>query len=70
MAVTGELAAQLAAGPVGAYGLTKRAFNHAVLPNLEDVLDYEAYLQDIAARGNEHQEGVAAFLEKRQPKFN
>jgi 2-(1,2-epoxy-1,2-dihydrophenyl)acetyl-CoA isomerase len=69
MAVTGKLAAQLAAGPVGAYGLTKRAFNRAVLPNLEDVLDYEAHLQDIAARGNEHQEGVAAFLEKRQPKF-
>ena len=70
MAVTGQLAAQLAAGPVGAYGLTKRAFNRAVLPNLEDVLDYEAHLQDIAARGSEHKEGVAAFLEKRQPKFN
>ncbi len=59
----------LALGPLGAFGLAKRAFNRAVLPNLEDVLDYEAHLQDIAARLPEHQEGVAAFLEKRLPQF-
>jgi 2-(1,2-epoxy-1,2-dihydrophenyl)acetyl-CoA isomerase len=59
----------LALGPLGAFGLAKRAFNRAVLPNLEDVLDYEAHLQDIAARLPEHQEGVAAFLEKRMPDF-
>ncbi len=59
----------LSLGPAGAFGLAKRAFNRAVLPNLEDVLDYEAHLQDIAARRPEHQEGVAAFMEKRTPEF-
>jgi 2-(1,2-epoxy-1,2-dihydrophenyl)acetyl-CoA isomerase len=62
-------ARQLARGPVDAMGLAKRAFNKAFLSNLEAVLDYEAHLQDIAARGNEHQEGLQAFLEKREPKF-
>lgn len=66
---TAALAASLAAGPVGAFGLTKRAFNRAVLPNLEDALDYEAHMQEIASKGGEHREGVAAFLEKRPPKF-
>ena len=62
-------AAGLAAGPVGAMGLAKRAFNKAVLPNLEAVLDYEAHLQEIAGHRPEHKEGVSAFLEKRPPQF-
>jgi 2-(1,2-epoxy-1,2-dihydrophenyl)acetyl-CoA isomerase len=60
-------AAGLAQGPVHAIGLTKRAFNKAVLGNLEQVLDYEAHLQEIAGHGAEHKEGVQAFLEKRPP---
>jgi 2-(1,2-epoxy-1,2-dihydrophenyl)acetyl-CoA isomerase len=59
----------LAKGAVHAIGFTKRDFNHAVLPGLEQVLDYEAYTQDIAGKGAEHNEGVKAFLEKRQAKF-
>jgi len=62
-------AVALAHGPVSVFGLAKRAFNKAVLPNLEEVLDYEAYLQDIAAQGEEHREGLQAFLEKRPPNF-
>ncbi|GAB4489232.1 MAG: 2-(1,2-epoxy-1,2-dihydrophenyl)acetyl-CoA isomerase PaaG [Anaerolineales bacterium] len=64
-----QFAAQLAAGPVGAFGLSKRLFNRAVLPNLEELLDYEAHIQEIASKGAEHREGVAAFLEKRMPNF-
>jgi len=64
-----ELAAQMAAGPTRALGLTKRAFNHALLPHLEDVLDYEAHLQEAAGRTADHREGVKAFLEKREPVF-
>jgi len=64
-----KLAAQLAAGPTRALGLTKRAFNHALLPHLEDVLDYEAHLQEAAGRTADHREGVKAFLEKREPVF-
>jgi 2-(1,2-epoxy-1,2-dihydrophenyl)acetyl-CoA isomerase len=59
----------LAQGPVRAMGLAKRAFNKAVLGNIEQVLDYEGHLQEIAGKGPEHREGVQAFLEKRPAKF-
>lgn len=62
-------AAELAQGPLDAIGLTKRSFNKAVLPGLEQALDYEAHLQEIAARGPDHSEGLQAFLEKRRPDF-
>lgn len=62
-------ARELAQGPTRAFGLAKRDFNKAVLGNLEAVLDYEAHIQDIAGRGAEHKEGVAAFLEKRAANF-
>jgi 2-(1,2-epoxy-1,2-dihydrophenyl)acetyl-CoA isomerase len=62
-------AVQLAQGPVHAMGLAKRDFNKAVLSNLEHVLDYEAFNQDIAGQDAEHKEGVQAFLEKRKPKY-
>jgi 2-(1,2-epoxy-1,2-dihydrophenyl)acetyl-CoA isomerase len=62
-------AAQLAAGPIHAMGLAKRDFNKAILPNLEAVLDYEAHNQEVAGKGAEHREGLAAFNEKRAPKY-
>jgi len=64
-----SLARQLARGPIGAFGLSKRLFNRAVLPNLAEVLEYESQIQEIAGHRPEHAEGVAAFLEKRPPKF-
>ena len=64
--VAGKLATSLAAGPTGAYGLTKRLFNKSMLPNLEEVLEFEGELQEIASKGEEHRKGVKAFLEKRQ----
>ncbi len=62
-------AQRLAQGPVRTMGLAKRAFNRAILPHLEAVLDYEAHIQDIAFRTPEHHEGLAAFYEKRPPRF-
>lgn len=62
-------ARQLAAGPTKAYGLTKRAINRAVFWDLEELLEYEAHLQEIAGRSDDFQEGVTAFLEKRQPAY-
>ncbi|MFH2038789.1 MAG: enoyl-CoA hydratase [Chloroflexota bacterium] len=64
------LAGMLANGPVEAFGLAKRAFNRSVLPNLEDALEHEADLQEIASHSSEHAEGVSAFIEKRFPNFN
>ncbi|MBW8011662.1 MAG: 2-(1,2-epoxy-1,2-dihydrophenyl)acetyl-CoA isomerase [Chloroflexi bacterium] len=64
-----EFANQLARGPVNAMGYTKRDFNKAIIPNLEEMLDYEAHIQEIVGRGPDHQEGLAAFLEKREPDY-
>jgi 2-(1,2-epoxy-1,2-dihydrophenyl)acetyl-CoA isomerase len=63
---TTDLATRLAQGPTRAIGLTKRAFNRAVYADLAGALDYEAHLQEIAGRTEDHREGVAAFREKRQ----
>jgi 2-(1,2-epoxy-1,2-dihydrophenyl)acetyl-CoA isomerase len=60
---------ELAQGPVQAMGLAKRDFNKSILPRLKEVLDYEAHIQDIAGRGDDHHEGLAAFREKRRPEF-
>ena len=62
-------ALNLARGPRQAFALAKRSFNRSVYPNLEQVLDYEAHLQEIAAHTTDHAEGVTAFLEKRPPNF-
>jgi 2-(1,2-epoxy-1,2-dihydrophenyl)acetyl-CoA isomerase len=64
-----EMAKALASGPIHAMGLTKRDFNKAVYPNLEQVLDYEAHIQEIARLGAEHKEGVRSFVEKRIPNW-
>ncbi|MDX9993198.1 MAG: enoyl-CoA hydratase-related protein [Anaerolineales bacterium] len=62
-------AAELARGPLGAFGLSKRLYNKAILPNLAEILEYEGQIQEIAGKSLEHKEGVSAFLEKRSPKF-
>lgn len=66
---TYALASRLAGMPTRAIGLTKRGFNRAVMPHLDDVLDFEADLQELAARTHDHREGIAAFREQRQPIF-
>ena len=69
-ATSRQLADRLAALPTVAIGLTKRAFNRAVLPDLAAHLAYEAELQEIAAGTADHREGLAAALEKRRPTFS
>jgi 2-(1,2-epoxy-1,2-dihydrophenyl)acetyl-CoA isomerase len=64
-----ELAEHLAKGPTKAFGLTKRAVNRAVFDDLEELLDYEASLQEIAGRSDDFAEGVKAFVEKRPPAY-
>jgi 2-(1,2-epoxy-1,2-dihydrophenyl)acetyl-CoA isomerase len=39
------------------------------LSTLPAALDYEAHLQEIAGRTEDHREGVKAFLEKRTPSY-
>jgi len=64
-----EVAAQLAALPTRAIGMTKRLIDHAPNATLERQLEREAELQAAATQTEDFREGVAAFLEKRPPEF-
>jgi 2-(1,2-epoxy-1,2-dihydrophenyl)acetyl-CoA isomerase len=66
---TRELAMRLAKGPTKAIGLAKRSMNRALTMDLEELMEYEAYAQEIAGASADYQEGVAAFSEKRQANF-
>jgi 2-(1,2-epoxy-1,2-dihydrophenyl)acetyl-CoA isomerase len=62
-------AASLAAGPGLAYRLTKQAVAQSLANDLETQLDLEARLQAEAGSSDDFMEGVAAFREKRAPRF-
>ncbi len=66
---TVELAAEYAARPTRGIGLTKRLFEHAYTASLDEQLELEAALQQEATGTADFAEGVAAFLEKRAPRF-
>jgi len=63
------LAMKLAQSAPIALALAKRALSRTHEMNLEEALDYEAQLQSVAGRSDDHKEGVAAFVEKRAPSF-
>lgn len=67
---TQERAAGLAALPTRAIAMSKRLFARAATSRLEDQLELEAQLQVAATRTEDFAEGVAAFLEKRDPRFS
>jgi 2-(1,2-epoxy-1,2-dihydrophenyl)acetyl-CoA isomerase len=64
-----ERAAELAALPTRGVALTKRLFDHAENATLEEQLELEAQLQAVATQTADFREGVDAFLEKREPRF-
>jgi 2-(1,2-epoxy-1,2-dihydrophenyl)acetyl-CoA isomerase len=63
------LAERLAALAPGACALTKRRLERAWSETLDEALDAEAEAQGVAGAEPDHAEGLAAFLEKRSPRF-
>jgi 2-(1,2-epoxy-1,2-dihydrophenyl)acetyl-CoA isomerase len=58
-----------ATAPTKSVGLIKKMLNRSSTATLEDMLEYEAYCQEIAGQSDDYKEGVTAFLEKRKPSF-
>jgi len=67
---TRALAEKIAAGPPLALRMAKELVNRAAASSdLETALNLEALSQSVAITSDDHREGVAAFFEKRPPKF-
>jgi 2-(1,2-epoxy-1,2-dihydrophenyl)acetyl-CoA isomerase len=64
-----RIARGLAAGPTKGYGLIKKALYASGGNTLDAQLDLERDLQREAGFSEDYREGVAAFLQKRQPQF-
>jgi len=63
------LARRLAAGPTRSYASSKQALNTFIYSDLDGQLELEAELQHALGRTNDFMEGVAAFVEKRDPAY-
>lgn len=59
----------LASGPTFALGVAKKMFKLMYQPDLETLLDAEAWAQGLTLMTDDHKEGVTAFFEKRKPTF-
>jgi 2-(1,2-epoxy-1,2-dihydrophenyl)acetyl-CoA isomerase len=64
-----RVAEYYANAPTLAIGMIKKMLNKATHSDLETMLQYEAYCQEIAGRSEDYREGVTAFNEKRKPTF-
>jgi 2-(1,2-epoxy-1,2-dihydrophenyl)acetyl-CoA isomerase len=64
-----DVAARLAVFSPRALALTKRALQRSWSVDLDEALEDEAFRQGIAGATADHAEGLAAFLEKRPPRF-
>lgn len=69
-AVLKEYTSYFAQAPTKSVGLIKKMLQKSTQATLDEMLDYEAYCQEIAGWSEDYKEGVAAFLEKRSPRFS
>jgi 2-(1,2-epoxy-1,2-dihydrophenyl)acetyl-CoA isomerase len=66
---TAALASRLAVMPTPALGSTKQALYASFESDLDIALEGEAVGQALCGRTADHEEGVAAFFERREPNF-
>ena len=64
-----KVAEYYAKAPTKAIGMMKKMLNKATSSDLDTMLQYEAYCQEIAGNSADYKEGVTAFNEKRKPSF-
>ncbi len=64
-----ELAGVLAAGPTKAFGWIKASLKAAATSDLAAALEFEGRAQADLLAGSDHHEAIAAFVEKRPPRF-
>jgi 2-(1,2-epoxy-1,2-dihydrophenyl)acetyl-CoA isomerase len=69
MDTVNQLASEFANAPTRTIGYIKQAVEFASHSTLEDALNMEAELQDMAASTADHTEGITSFLEKRPARF-
>ena len=65
----GALARRLAAGPTRSYAGSKRQLNHWVYQRMDAQLELEADIQQEMAGSSDFVEGVMAFVQKRESRF-
>ena len=69
MATTLEMASSFAAGPPIAIRMAKRAMYRSMDTTLREALEFETYAQNTCSDTQDAKEGIAAFVEKREPVF-
>jgi enoyl-CoA hydratase/carnithine racemase len=69
MTTTLEMANSFAAGPPIAIRMAKRAIYRSMNSTLREALEFETYAQNICGGTQDAKEGIAAFVEKREPVF-
>jgi 2-(1,2-epoxy-1,2-dihydrophenyl)acetyl-CoA isomerase len=67
---TGRLLDRLASGATKSYAGTKRQLNQWLYERMEAQLEFEAQIQKEMAASGDFAEGLAAFTEKRPPRFS
>lgn len=69
MATTLKMANSFAAGPPIAIRMAKRALYRSMDSTLREALEFETYAQTTCSDTQDAKEGIAAFVEKREPVF-
>jgi 2-(1,2-epoxy-1,2-dihydrophenyl)acetyl-CoA isomerase len=68
-AVAEELVTRLASGPTVAIGLAKQAINYGQHATLQQAMTQELFNLELSCRTTDFKEGLAAFRDKRTPRF-